>query len=89
MKLRDCSVLNIKRYVKNVITAIYAVDVVWHQKNRMIIGVFSLKAVLNYVLFYYDSKANRRKNLEIYIAYMEEVKRRWEEESNEEEKRAI
>ena len=41
-----------------------------------------LKAVLNYVLFYYDSKANRRKNLEIYIEYMEEVKRRWEEEPN-------
>ena len=48
-----------------------------------------LKAVLNYVLFYYDSKANRRKNLEIYIEYMEEVKRRWEEEPNQEEKRAI
>ena len=41
MKLRDCSVLNIKRYVKNVITAIYAVDVVWHQKNLMITGAFS------------------------------------------------
>ena len=41
-----------------------------------------LKAVLNYVLFYYDSKGNRRKNLEIYIEYMEEVKRKWEEEAN-------
>ena len=48
-----------------------------------------LKAVLNYVLFYYDSKGNRRKNLEIYIEYMEEVKRKWEEEANQEEKKAI
>jgi len=48
-----------------------------------------LKAVLNYVLFYYNSKENRRKNLEIYIEYMEEVKRKWKEKANEEEKRAI
>ena len=48
-----------------------------------------LKAVLNYVLFHYDSKENRKKNLEIYIEYMEEVKRKWEEEANQEEKRAI
>lgn len=41
MKLRDCSVLKIKKYVKNVITAIYVVDVVWHQKNLMITGAFS------------------------------------------------
>lgn len=41
MKLRNCSVLNIKKYVKNVTTDIYAVDVVWHRKNRMITGVFS------------------------------------------------
>lgn len=42
-----------------------------------------LKAVLNYVLFYYNSKGNRRKNLEIYIEYMEEVKRKWKEKANE------
>lgn len=41
MKLRGCSVLNIKKYVKNVIIAIYAVGIVQHQKNLMIIGVFS------------------------------------------------
>ena len=48
-----------------------------------------LKAVLNYVLFYYDAKENRKKNLEIYIEYMEKVKRKWEGEANQEEKRAI
>lgn len=48
-----------------------------------------LKAVLNYVLFHYDSKENRKKNLEIYIEYMSAVKRKWEKEANQEEKRAI
>lgn len=48
-----------------------------------------LKAVLNYVLFYYQPKENRKKNLEIYIEYMESVKRKWEKEANEEEKSAI
>ena len=48
-----------------------------------------LKAVLNYVLFYYQPKENRKKNLEIYIEYMESVKRKWEKETNEEEKSAI
>lgn len=37
-----------------------------------------VKAVLNYVLFYYDSKENRKKNLQIYVKYMEKVKRKWE-----------
>ena len=41
-----------------------------------------LKAVLNYVLFYYDAKENRRKNLETYIEYMEKVKIKWEGEAN-------
>ena len=41
-----------------------------------------LKAVLNYVLFYYDSKENRKKNLHIYIEYMERVKQKWEEVAN-------
>ena len=48
-----------------------------------------LKAVLNYVLFYYQPKENRKKNLEIYMEYMEAVKRKWEKEANEEEKSAI
>ena len=38
-----------------------------------------LKAVLNYALFYYDAKKNRKENLQVYKEYMEHVKREWTE----------